>query len=95
MKDEKLPHESCSLCRDIPDSQHQDGMKEIVHIPWAMETFSGWEGENLNSGYKKFNVTCPECKTTYLVEVDVESLVWDLDVTRLAGTYKNYKGSYG
>ena len=89
------PHIHCSRCKDIPASQHQDGMKETVHIPWAMETFLGWEGEGLSSGYKKFNVVCPECKTVYLVEVDVEPFVWDLDITRLAGVYKNYKGYFG
>ncbi len=90
------PHENCSLCKKIPEQQHQDGIKDgNVMIPIHMEGFTGWEGQDLLSGYKNFKVICPECATEYLVEVDVEPYVWDVDVTRLAGVMKNYKGSYG
>lgn len=85
---------TCNICKHIPDATHVNFMEVPEHVPEIYKPLDGWDGQNLGNGYSKFTVTCPDCQTKYLVEIDVEALVWDFDVTRLVGKTANYQGYY-
>lgn len=84
--------ESCSICAKLEERLSLNLLEGGAGIPAGYEKLSGWEGRDLSSGYQKFRVVCPECSMGYLVEVDVEPFVWDLDVTRLTGRFADYRG---
>ncbi len=88
------PRTTCPICTKIPNTTHLNFLETGDEVPENYKPLSGWEGQSLSSGYKTFQVHCPECGTKYIVEIDVEPFLWDFDVTRLTGKTKDYEGFY-